>query len=372
MNREQILSQFSVKGKFLSCEPYGEGHINTTELITLEQDGKVVRYILQRMHPTAFPDIPRLMDNINRVTLFLSERLKDRGKDPMRGTLTMVPSRSGHTYYFDGQYYYRLAHYIENSVVFQKVEEDWQFEECGYAFGKFARLLEEFDAQSLFETIPQFHDTENRFANLTKAMLQNKAGRVHLVEKEIQFAIENMSLSSYLTSKLRTGELPTKVTHNDTKLNNVLFDADTGKSLAVIDLDTVMAGSICFDFGDAIRFGCNTAAEDEPDLSLVHFSMPLFRAFTKGYLHGLGTHVTQAELDALATSALVLTYECGIRFLTDYLDGDTYFHTTREHQNLDRCRTQFALVAEMKEHLAEMEQAVKELVYVKPQPKSDN
>ena len=366
MNRERILSQFAIAGKYLSCEPYGEGHINITELITVEENGEQVRYILQRMHPTAFPDIPSLMDNINRVTLFLSEKLKNRGKDPMRGTLKMVPTKSGHTYYFDGEHYYRLAHYIENSVVYQQVEEPWQFEECGYAFGKFARLLEEFDAKSLFETIPQFHDTENRFANLMKAILQNKAGRVHLVEKEIQFAMENASLASYLTSRLRSGELPVKVTHNDTKLNNVLFDRDTGKSLAVVDLDTVMAGSICFDFGDAIRYGCNTAAEDETDLSKVHFSMPLFRAFTKGYLHGLGTHVTQSELDALATSALVLTYECGMRFLTDYLDGDVYFHTSREHHNLDRCRTQFALVAEMKEHLDEMKQAVKELVYVKP------
>ena len=372
MNREEILSKFAVSGKLLSCEGFGEGHINVTELVCIDENGAPTNYILQRLHPTAFPNVPGLMDNINRVTLFLSEKLKNRGKDPMRGTLNMVPTRSGHTYFFDGTYYYRLCHFIENSVAYQKVEADWQFEECGYAFGKFARLLEEFDAASLYETIPHFHDTESRFANLTKAILQNKSGRAHLAQKEIAFAMENMQLSSYLTSRLRSGEIPVKVTHNDTKLNNVLFDKDTGKSLAVIDLDTVMAGSICFDFGDAIRFGCNTAAEDETDLSLVHFSMPLFRAFTKGYLHGLGTHVTQSELDALAMGAIVMTYECGIRFLTDYLDGDTYFNTTREHHNLDRCRTQFALVAEMKEHLPEMEQAVRELVYVKPQPNPAN
>ena len=360
MNKEQILSQFTVRGTLISCELFGEGHINTTELLQVQEEEGVAYYILQKMHPTAFPDIPRLMDNIERVTRFLSKKLRKRGRDPMRYTLNMIPTTSGHTYYFDGESYYRLCYYIDNSTVFQKVEEDWQFTECGYAFGRFARLLEEFDASSLFETIPQFHNTENRYRNLLKAIENNKSQRAHLVEKEIQWAKDHAYLASYLTSKLASGELPIKVTHNDTKLNNVLFDKDTGENLAVIDLDTVMAGTICFDFGDAIRFGCNTASEDEVDLSKVDFSLPLFRAFADGYLRGIGTHVEKSEIDALAMSALVMTYECGIRFLTDYLDGDVYFKTAHKNHNLDRCRTQFLLVDKMTQLLPQMEKIVQE------------
>ena len=354
MKIESIISQFDIKGRFVGCTPFGEGHINSTFLVLLEDNHSITEYILQRMHPVAFHNIPKLIENIQKVTSYIADKLASEGKDASRSTLTLIPTKSGEYYSHENGEYYRVYTYIRGSVAYQTVEHPWQFRECGLAFGRFANLLSAFHAEELYETIPHFHDTEKRFANLKASIEKDTCQRAAEVEDEIRFALDHSHLASKITSKLRTGEIPTKVTHNDTKLNNVLFDADTGHSLAVIDLDTVMAGSICYDFGDAIRFGCNTVAEDETNLSLLDFSMPLFKLFTEGYLQGLGRNVTPAEIANLAMGALVMTYECGMRFLTDYLDGDVYFRVAHPRHNLDRCRTQFALLRKMEERYEEM------------------
>ena len=244
--------------------------------------------------------------------------------------------------------------FIDKATAYQVVEKPEHFYESAVAFGNFANLLANFDAKSLYEPLPDFHNTVKRFANLEKAIAENKAGRKDEVKAEIEFALARKDMVGKIVEKLASGEIPTKVTHNDTKLNNVLIDDATGKALCVIDLDTIMPGTVCYDFGDSIRFGCNPAAEDEKDLTKVNFDINLFEQYVKGYVSTLKATLTQAEADNLALGAIMMTYECGIRFLSDYLDGDVYFRVKRPEHNLDRTRTQFKLVADMEKNLDKM------------------
>ena len=236
-------------------------------------------------------------------------------------------------------------------------EKDFYY--SAVAFGKFAKTLKECDASKLYEIIPDFHNTKQRFENFKKAVNEDVLGRKKDCQEEIAFVMERQHYYSMIVDKLASGEIPLKVTHNDTKLNNVLLDAKTGEPVCVIDLDTIMPGSLCYDFGDSIRFGCNPCEEDEKDLSKVNFRFDLYKVYLDGYLSAVGDDITQVEKDNLALGSIMMTIECGMRFLTDYLVGDTYFKTSREGQNLDRCRTQFKLVSDMEKIFDEMNALVK-------------
>ncbi len=351
---KKISSNFNVGGEFLSCEPYGEGHINQTFLLLMKEGEREVKYILQRINSTLFTDVPRLMQNIKLVTDFAREQIALAGGNPDRESLTVISAKDGNAYYFDGENYFRVYIFIDDSTAYQVVENPKHFYESAVAFGNFANLLAKFDASKLYEPLPNFHNTVKRFEALEQAIKEDKVGRAKDVKAEIEFALARKELSSKIVSKLESGEIPLKVTHNDTKLNNVLIDNATDKAVAVIDLDTIMPGTICYDFGDSIRFGCNPAAEDEKDLSKVNFSIALFEEYVKGYLFALNGTITKAEAQNLALGAIMMTYECGIRFLADHLNGDTYFRIKREGHNLDRARTQFKLVSDMEKCFDEM------------------
>lgn len=345
---ENIVSQFDIAGTLISCVRYGEGHINDTFKATVLEDGrKEVHYILQRINHRLFTEVDKLMHNIALVSDFCRRSVLSRGGDPSRECLTLIRTKGGETYYFDGENYFRMYVFIERATSYQTVRDAKDFYESAVAFGNFANLLAEFDASQLYEVLPNFHNTKVRYKKFIAAVDKDICGRAKEVAAEIEWVKAHKDLCGQIVDKIAAGEIPLRVTHNDTKLNNVMLDDETGKGIAVIDLDTVMPGSLCYDFGDSIRFGCNSAAEDEPDLSKVHFRLDLYETYLKGYLSAVGNGITEAEKKALPLGAVLMTYECGMRFLTDYLEGDTYFRTHREKQNLDRAHTQFRLVDEM-------------------------
>lgn len=352
---KKICEQFDVKGNFSDCVPYGEGHINETFLLTTENaDGSKIKYILQRINSNLFKDVARLMNNIYLVTEFARKKIAEAGGDPDRESLTVVKTKDDGLYYYDGENYFRVYIFIDNATAYQVVEKPEHFYQSAVAFGNFANLLAEFDASELYEPLPDFHNTVKRFENLKKAIAENKSGRLDTVKAEVEFALSREALVSKIVNQLAAGSIPCKVTHNDTKLNNVLIDNATGKAVAVIDLDTIMPGTILYDFGDSIRFGCNPAAEDEKDLSKVNFDINLFEQYVKGYMSALRSSMTENEAKNLALGAIMMTYECGIRFLSDYLDGDVYFRIKRPEHNLDRTRTQFKLVSDMEKAFDDM------------------
>ena len=355
----KIIANFNLNGSLISCERYGEGHINETYLAIVNENGKEVKYILQRINGKLFTDVDKLMNNIRLVTEFNREKITARGGNPDRESLTLIYTKDGNAYYRDEENNcFRIYKYITDAVAYQIVEKPEHFYQSAVAFGNFANLLAEFDATKLFEVLPDFHNTEKRFRDFEASLKADKMGRAKDVQEEINFYLSRKDYCSKIVSLLRSGEMPTKVTHNDTKLNNVMLDANTGNYVAVIDLDTIMPGSICYDFGDSIRFGCNPAAEDEKDLSKVNFDINLFETYAKGYLSALGSSATKIERENLAFGAILMTYECGMRFLSDYLDGDVYFRTHREGHNLDRTRTQIKLVSDMEKVLDQMQAIV--------------
>ena len=363
MNQEfdfqKIFGQFDIKGEFLSCTRYGEGHINDTFKLTVLNEGKEEHYILQRINNRLFREVDKLMHNIELVTDFCRKSVVARGGDPKRECLTLIRTKKGKSYYCDGKNYFRIYVFIEDAMTYQIVRNPQDFYESAVAFGSFANLLADFDASQLYEILPNFHNTKVRYENFLKAVKNDVRGRNAKVNKEIDWVISHKDLCGKIVDKIESGEIPLRVTHNDTKLNNVMLDSKTGKALAVIDLDTVMPGSLCYDFGDSIRFGCNPAAEDEPDLSKVNFRFDLYETYLRGYLSAVGAGITPEERENLPMGAVLMTYECGMRFLTDYLEGDTYFRTHREGQNLDRAHTQFKLVDDMLSVFDKMVEATK-------------
>lgn len=357
---KKIINEFNIEGSIFSCEKYGEGHINETFLAVIDNNGLQTKYIIQRINKSLFKDIDKLMNNIVLVTDFNRGKIIERGGDADRESLTVVHTVDGKPFYYCescGEYF-RIYKFITDAVAYQKPIHAGQFYSSAVAFGNFAKLLAEFDASQLYEILPDFHNTEKRYNDFIAALEQDVFNRSGDIKKEIEFIKARKQYCSHFINLLNSGELPLKVTHNDTKLNNVMLDVFTDAPVAVIDLDTIMPGTICFDFGDSIRFGCNTGAEDEVDLNKVSFDIQLFEEYTRGYLTALGESVAQIEKDNLSMGALIMTLECGIRFLTDYLNGDTYFRTSRPGQNLDRARTQFKLVAEMENHMQEMNEIV--------------
>lgn len=353
---EEAIAQFAIEGKLTEQRPYGNGHINDTFLLVYEMpQGGTRQYILQRMNHDIFKNPHELMENIVHVTGYLRKSIIEQGGDPDRETLNVIKTRNGENYYRDGSgNYWRVFLFIERTVCLEKVESAKDFYDSAVAFGNFQRMLADYPAKDLHETIPNFHHTPSRFRAFCKAVDEDKLGRAALVQEEIAFAKAREQDTHALTDLLANGQLPLRVTHNDTKLNNILFDADSRKALCIIDLDTVMPGLSHYDFGDSIRFGASTGEEDEKDLSKITVDLDLYEAFTKGYLEGCGGRLTDKEIEMLPMGAKLMTYECGIRFLADYLEGDIYFKVHREGHNLDRARTQFKLVADMEAKWDEM------------------
>lgn len=339
----------AINGTLVQQSPYGNGHINDTFLLRYETaNHSEKKYILQRMNHDIFRNPPLLMENIVHVTDHLRGIIRSRGGDPERETLNVLKTRDGASFFRDsGGSYWRVFPFIERSVCLEKVRNAKDFYDSAVAFGSFQKMLADFPAGTLHETIPNFHNTSSRFRDFRAAVQSGDRERAALARTEIAFALDRESETAVLTALLDAGALPLRVTHNDTKLNNILFDADTGKALCIIDLDTVMPGLSLYDFGDSIRFGASTGDEDEPDLDKVSLDLSLFEAFTKGYLEGCAGSLTAKEIEMLPMGAKLMTYECGIRFLADFLTGDTYFKVHRENHNLDRARTQFKLVADM-------------------------
>lgn len=347
-----LLNNFAIDGEPVSIQPYGGGHINTTYLVeTTGADS----YIFQRVSPVAFKHPEQVMANIEGVTKFVGARIAENGGDPRRETLTIVPAKDGKSCYYDDEgCCWRLFLFVNDTICYNLPENENVFREAGRAFGAFGTALADYPVETLYETIPAFHDTVSRVGKLRAAIEADAVGRAASVKKEIDFALARAERAGSLLAQLAEGRIPLRVTHNDTKLNNVLIDAPTGRGLCVIDLDTVMPGLSAYDFGDALRFGANTAVEDETDLTKVHFSMPMYRAWCEGYMASAGEAMGADEIMSLPLGAWMMTYEVGIRFLTDYLDGDKYFHVKHPEHNIERCRNQFALLADMESHEDEM------------------
>lgn len=352
INFKTIFENFNCEGKFVKAEKYGEGHINETYAVYVE-NAKVKRYILQKINHNLFKNVPALMNNIRLVTEFNEKEVKKRGGNVSRECLSLIYTKDGNSFYTDNENYFRMYVFIEDATSHQIAQPEL-FYESAVAFGGFAKMLEKFDANLLYDVLPNFHNTRVRYNNFLNSLKKDESKRAKEVSAEIDFVIKREKYVDLIVNMLSSGKIPTRVTHNDTKLNNVMIDNATGKALAVIDFDTIMKGSILYDFGDSIRFGCNSSFEDEKDLSKVNFRLDLFEAYTKGYLSAIGTSITKTEKENLPLASLMMTLECGMRFLSDHLDGDKYFRIHRENHNLDRARTQFKLVSDMEKVMDKM------------------
>lgn len=356
---EKIISSFNFEGELQGFEPWGCGHINQTYSVYFkDREGKERRYILQCVNHDVFKDIEGLMENVKNVTCYLREKIKECGGDPDRETLNLIQTRDGQNFINTEDGYYRAYLFVENACSYEYAETPEIFCSSGEAFGKFQQLLSEYPADTLHETIPDFHHTAKRYDTFLDAVSRDAMGRAAEARPEIDFIKARREDTRVLVDLIEQGRLPLRVSHNDTKLNNVMFDARTNEGICVVDLDTVMPGLALYDFGDGIRFGANKAAEDEPDLSKVGIDLVLFEAYTKGYLSQCGKSLTKEELRHLAFSAKLMTLECGMRFLTDYLNGDVYFKTDYPRHNLVRARNQLRLVEDMERHMEDMDKIV--------------
>ena len=358
---DSAILHFDLPGVPVDRYIYGSGHINDTFLLVMEQpDGSRIKYILQRMNGNIFKNPEELMENIIGVTSHLRKKIIENGGDPQRETLNVVPTKEGAPFYKDeAGLYWRVYLFIDDATSYDKVNKPEDFYESALTFGHFQRLLADYPAHTLHETIKGFHDTAARYEVFLEAVKADVCGRAASVQKEIDFVMSHEATVHVLGDLLKEGKLPLRVTHNDTKLNNIMIDNATGKGICVIDLDTVMPGLSINDYGDSIRFGASTGDEDEPDLSKVSCDMGLFEHYTRGFLEGCHGSLTPTELEMLPMGAKVMTFECGMRFLTDHLQGDTYFKIHRENHNLDRCRTQFKLVADMEDKWETMAEIVR-------------
>ena len=349
---QAVLKRFQLDSEPVACEKYGCGHINVTYLAVTDS-GR--RYILQKINESTFRDVAGLMDNITRVTEHLHRKLSEP-----RSALTLIPTLCGSNYIQDETGAWRVYDFVENSLCLQQPETDADFYQSAVGFGNFQQQMGDFPAETLHETIPDFHNTPNRYRIFRETLERDPLGRAAGVSREIAFYLEREEEMATLQTLRGSGALPVRVTHNDTKLNNVLLDKDTRKALCVIDLDTVMPGLSLYDFGDSIRFGAATAPEDEKNLDRMTMSLNRFRIFTEGFVKSC-PGLTAAEMEYLPLGAKTMTLECGLRFLTDYIDGDHYFAIHRPDQNLDRTRTQMKLVRDMEAKWADMAGIVEQI-----------
>lgn len=352
---EDILSAYGIENGISRWNMIHNGHINRTYKIEFVKDEKIVKWLLQQINTDVFKNPSELMDNVMRVTEFLKNKIISDGGDPERETLTVYSTVDNKNYYVDKNgKYWRMYNYVDNAFSYNSIENDELFYRAGASFGKFQSQLADFPIDLLYETIPDFHDTYKRLMNLKTAVKNNYSGRADKVQSEIEFAYSRENDTKIIVDLINDGVIPLRVTHNDTKLNNIMFDSETNNPICVVDLDTVMPGSALYDFGDAIRFGASTAAEDEKDLSKVSMDLGLFEKYVNGYLSTAGKSLTKDEIEYLPFSVKLLTLECGMRFLTDYIDGDVYFGTAYPEHNLDRCHTQFKLVEDIENKMNDM------------------
>lgn len=347
-NIESIVKQYDFDGELIEHKAFGSGHINDTIKLVYMKNGREKSYVLQRINTEIFTKPEELMENIVKVTDFLRKKIKENGGDPERETLKVIKTKDGKNYAKDHEGgYWRVYDFITDAISYEKVETADDFYQSAIAFGNFQNLLADFPAEELNETIADFHNTKKRYETFKQSVENNLSGRASEVQDEINFILERKDLADYFTDLQDEGKLPIRVTHNDTKLNNVMIDKDSKKGICVVDLDTVMPGLAMNDFGDSIRFGASSALEDEKDLDKVYLDLELYEVFTKGFIEALDGRLTDIEIDLLPHGAKVMTYECGLRFLADHIDGDKYFKIAYPGHNLDRARTQIKLVADM-------------------------
>lgn len=359
----EVIGHFSKYGELTACKPITNGHINDTYITDFKtSNGTVFRYLLQRINTAVFKKPDELMQNIIGVTEHLKKKIRDAGGDETRETLTVFCTDEGECFYTasDGSCW-RLYNFVDNTFAINELTNANDFRNAALSFGNFQKQLADYPAESLYETIPNFHNTPSRLNDLKTAVKKDAVGRKNTVEKEIAFALSHEKDCGIVTDLLEKGEIPLRVTHNDTKLNNVLFDNESKKGICVVDLDTVMPGSSLYDFGDSIRSGANTGAEDDKDLAKVSLNLEYFKAYVDGYLESAGESLTDKEIELLPFSAGLMTLECGVRFLEDYLNGDTYFKTDYPEHNLVRARSQFKLVEDIERKYTQMQEIVGDL-----------
>lgn len=363
MDIKKIISSFDFRGEIKDIQESYTGNINSTYIITVLEDGIIKKYILQKVNVSVFKDPYLLMRNITSVTDYCSKYLKKNAEDVERRTLSVIKTHSGESLYKtrDGEFF-RMYNYIMGTRTYDKAENAWMFYNVGRAFGHFVRMLDNYPIDELEETIPNFHNSKLRFNDFVLDVEKDTCGRVKEVLPEIQFIMDRKDSFSVIVDMLKSGDIPLRVTHNDTKINNVLIDENTDESVCVIDLDTVMPGSALYDFGDAIRSGAAMTVEDDKDLSKVGINLEYFKSFVEAYLSQTIDILTKTELEYLVFSCVLLTLELAMRFLNDYINGDTYFKCKYEKHNLDRARNQIALVKDMELHYDEMLDIVRECV----------
>lgn len=364
MTQEQImriLPHFRFQGAFQSMEELKSGNVNHTYRLVYDDNGARYDYVLQRINTYAFREPARMMENIAGVTDHLRRALIKNGESPDRRVLEVIRTVEGQPLYIEGEDVWRAYIFITDAFAYDTVDAA-AFREVGRGFGNFQKLLIDYPADQLFESIPNFHNTYKRFFQLMRAIDEDKAGRVKDVRDEIEFFFDRRKMLCSIVELIEQGVLPLRVTHNDTKSNNVMLDRSTGKAICVIDLDTVMPGSVLYDYGDAIRFGANTAAEDEPDTSKISLDLDKARAFTEGFMEETNGFLTEDELRRLPLGIKVLTGELAMRFLTDYLDGDLYFKIDYPQHNLVRTRAQIALLRDIERKEAELQALVDALI----------
>jgi Ser/Thr protein kinase RdoA (MazF antagonist) len=356
----KVTSAFDITSTFVSGESYGSGHINDTFQIVTKGTTGNVRYILQRINHNIFKNPVTLMENIQRVTKHITAKVKVRGGDLIKESMQVVLAKDKKSYHQDAEgNFWRAYVFIEGASTHDILETNEQAYQAAKAFGQFARDLEDIGGARLHETIPNFHHTVKRFEALEAAIKLDKVKRKALCEKDLEWVLTKKSFCGLIVEAIAKGLIPERITHNDTKINNVMLDDKTGQCKAVIDLDTVMPGSALYDFGDLVRTSVSTCVEDEKDTSKINVRLDRFEALVKGFLEGAGKCLTKTEIEYLPLCGRIITFECGIRFLTDFLDGDNYFKVHRENHNIERARSQFQLVKKMEELEKEMTAIVK-------------
>lgn len=353
MTARDIAENFRLDGQIREVRPYGDGHINDTFLVRTTSK----KYVMQRINTFVFADVEVLMRNIVSVTTYLNEQIDAQHGD-VRQKISIIPTKDDGYYYRCDDGAYRMYTYADHTRSVNIPLSNAHFKKGAVCFATFVKYLLDYPADTIADVIPDFHNTRSRYKAFENAVKDDEFGRLSQVVELVEFVKQRQSYVGLLVDKLENGQLPYRVTHNDTKFNNLLLDDETFNPVAVIDFDTIMKGTICYDFGDAIRAGCNSAEEDESDLNKVYFDFDKYEAFAEGYLRTLGQYITEEEKDNLAFSCILITLECGIRFLTDYLRGDCYFKTHYPKQNVNRARTQFKLVADMEERFEEMKQVI--------------
>ncbi len=349
MDFQPIAEHFGITGLIAHVEEIHSGNINRTFLVAVQKNNDQKEYVFQRINTFVFKKPEEVMHNILAVTEHIKAKLIETEGSYERRVLSFLVGEDGKPYYYttDTQHFWRVYEYVNDTVAYDIMEKPVLFYEAGHSFGEFQKRLSDFPAQTLYETIPNFHNTPVRMADFRRAVEQDLAGRRRTVEADIQFLLDREAECGVLQQKLDAGEIPWRVTHNDTKINNILFDTETNRGVCVIDLDTIMPGTALYDFGDAVRYGASTALEDEPDLSKVSLDLNLYEQFTKGFLETMGPSMTKQELALLPHSVKIMTLELASRFLADYLNGDTYFKIRYDDHNLVRARTQIQLARDI-------------------------